>query len=196
MVHVMRKERHQNLTTSLKTLSHYLVYPMRALPLTTRLLSSIKLLPIFVTSDKGCITESSSSHHHTQSQKHHHHHRLHHPKKRTPQHAQVKLRVRNHQGETSGQVMRPILMFIWHISLDKWSRWLPKSACICWSCSMTSTRETSALNEEEGADEEEDWEEGAAGFVGATSEGSTQGCFTVSCAALLRIDFLLMAPMT
>ena len=65
MVHVMRKKVHQNLTTSLKTLSPYLVYPMRALPLTTRLLSFIKLLPLFVTSDKGCITESSSTHHHT-----------------------------------------------------------------------------------------------------------------------------------
>ena len=78
------KRVHQNLTTSLKTLSPYLVYPMLALSLTTRLLSSIKLLKLFVTSDKGWIIERSSSHHHTQSQKHHHHH-LH--QKRTPRHA-------------------------------------------------------------------------------------------------------------
>jgi len=57
-------------------------------------------------------------------------------------------------------------------------------------------KEIGALNEEEGADEEEGWEEGVAGFVGATSEASTQGRFTVSCAALLRIDSLHMAPVT
>ena len=87
MVHVMRKEYKKNITTSLKStqelLSPYLVCPMLALSIIPRLLSSTKLLSLFVTSDKGCIIGRSSSHHHTLSQKHHHHH-LHHLKKRTP----------------------------------------------------------------------------------------------------------------
>ena len=41
--------------------------PMLALPLALILLSFTKLLPFFVTNDKGCITERSSSHHHTLS---------------------------------------------------------------------------------------------------------------------------------
>ena len=47
-----------------------------------------------------------------------------------------------------------------------------------------------ALNEEEGAEEEEGRKEGA------TSEGSIWGYFVASCTALLQIDSLLMAPMT
>ena len=54
---------------------------MLALPLTKKLLSYTKVLPLFVTSDKGWITETQSSHHQSQSNKHHHHHHLHHPKK-------------------------------------------------------------------------------------------------------------------
>ena len=55
---------HQNLTTSLKAVSPYLVYPMLAFPLTQWLLLYTKLLPLFVTNDKGCITERSSTYHH------------------------------------------------------------------------------------------------------------------------------------
>ena len=108
IVHVMRKKKkkkkHQNLTTSLKTLktlSPYLVYPMLALPLTKRLLSSTKLLPLFITSDKGWITERHSSHHQSRSKKHHHHYHLHHPKK--TQLAWVKVRLQNHRGEIGGE---------------------------------------------------------------------------------------------
>ena len=68
MVHVMRKNTskpHYIPQKHSKLRSPYLVGPMLALPLTPRLLSSTKLLLLFVTSDKGCITETSSSHHHT-----------------------------------------------------------------------------------------------------------------------------------
>ena len=57
-------------------------------------------------------------------------------------------------------------------------------------------REITARDEEEGADEEEGQEERVVGSAGAASEGSTCGRFAASCAALLRIDSLLMAPMT
>ena len=103
IVHVMRKEYIKTSLPPSKKLSPYLVSPMLALSLTPRLLSSTKLLPLFVTSDKGCITERSSSHHHTQSQKHHHHHHLHHPKKKTHQHAPVKVRAQNHQDEIGNE---------------------------------------------------------------------------------------------
>ena len=56
-----------------------------------------------------------------------------------------------------------------------------------------SVRETTALDEEEGADEEGGREEGA---TRSASEGSIRGRFTASYATLLRIDSLLMAPMT
>ena len=56
-----------------------------------------------------------------------------------------------------------------------------------------SARETTTLNEEKGAEEEEGREEGAAGVA---SEGSTRGLFATSCAALLQIDSSLMAPLT
>ena len=56
-----------------------------------------------------------------------------------------------------------------------------------------SMRETSTLEEEEGADKEEGWEEGV---VGVASIVSTSGCFATSCTTLLRIDSLIMAPMT
>ena len=61
---------------------------------------------------------------------------------------------------------------------------------------MMLAKETSTLEEEGGADEEEGREEGATGFVVAAFKGSTWGRFAVSYAALLRIDSLLMAPMT
>ena len=50
--------------------------------------------------------------------------------------------------------------------------------------------DTSTLEEEEGAYVEEGRGVGAASII------STRGHFAASCAALLRIDFLLMAPMT
>ena len=66
-----------------------------ALPLTKRLLSYTKLLPFFVMSDKGCITERPSSHHHWKSQtRQHHHHLLH--QKRNPQQTRVMVKVQNH----------------------------------------------------------------------------------------------------
>ena len=58
---------------------------------------------------------------------------------------------------------------------------------------MMSARETIALDEEEGAEEEDGCKEGV---VGATSENSTRCCFVASYAALLQIDSLLMAPIT
>jgi len=58
---------------------------------------------------------------------------------------------------------------------------------------MMSARETSTLEDEEGADEEEGRMIGAAW---AASVVFTQGRFAASCVALLRIDSLLMAPMT
>ena len=61
---------------------------------------------------------------------------------------------------------------------------------------MMLVREIASLDEEEGAYEEEGREEGATGFVVAAFKGSTWGRFAVSYAALLRIDSLLMAPMT
>ena len=50
-------------------------------------------------------------------------------------------------------------------------------------------------DEEEGAEDEEGREEGATRLARAALEGSTSGRFAVSCAALRRIDSLLMAPM-
>ena len=61
---------------------------------------------------------------------------------------------------------------------------------------MMLTRETTAQDEEEGAEEEEGREKGAAGFARAASVGFTHSCFATSYAALHRIDSLLMAPMT
>ena len=55
---------------------------------------------------------------------------------------------------------------------------------------MMSVRETSALEEEEGADVKEGRR------VKATSILSTRGRFATSYAALLWIDYLLVAPMT
>ena len=55
---------------------------------------------------------------------------------------------------------------------------------------MMSTREKATLDEEERAEEEEGQKEGAA-FV-----DSTCGYFAASYTTLLRIDSLLMAPMT
>ena len=74
---------------------------MLALPLTLRLLSSTKTTPPFC--HEWCITERSSSHYHTQSQSQKHYHHLHHPKKKTPQHAPMKVRAQNHQVETGGE---------------------------------------------------------------------------------------------
>ena len=53
-----------------------------------------------------------------------------------------------------------------------------------------SARETFALKEEEGADEEKGQRVGAASIV------LTRGHFAANCVALLWIDSLLMAPMT
>ena len=64
-------------------------------PQTKRLLSYTKLLPLFVMSDKGCITERPSSHHHWKSQNHQHHHHLLH-QKRNPQQTRVMVKVQNH----------------------------------------------------------------------------------------------------
>ena len=61
---------------------------------------------------------------------------------------------------------------------------------------MISTRKTAAQDEEEGAYEERGREEGATKLVRAALEGATHGSFAVSCAALRRIDSLLIAPMT
>ena len=61
---------------------------------------------------------------------------------------------------------------------------------------MMSTRETSAQDEEEGAEEKEGQEEGVAGSIGAAFVGSTHGRFAASCTALCQINSLLMAPMT
>ena len=61
---------------------------------------------------------------------------------------------------------------------------------------MTSTRETSAQDEEEGAEEKEGREEGVAGSTGVAFVGFTHGCFAASCIALCQINSLLMAPMT
>ena len=55
---------------------------------------------------------------------------------------------------------------------------------------MLSVRETSALDEEDGVDEEE------GRGVGAASVVSTRGPYATSYTALLQIDSLLMAPMT
>ena len=68
-VHVMRNtsKLHYIPQKHSKLLSPYLVCPMLALPLALILLSFTKLLPFFVTNDKGCIIERSSSHHHTLS---------------------------------------------------------------------------------------------------------------------------------
>ena len=85
MVHVTRKEYIKAYHIPKKKNTRVLHSPyLVALPLTPKLLSSTKLLPLFFTSDKRCITERSSFHHHTPSQKHQHHH-LHHLKKKTPQ---------------------------------------------------------------------------------------------------------------
>ena len=91
--------------------------------------------------------------------------------------------------------MQPILVFIWHISSNRWSRQLPKLARMCWSYSMMSIRERVAWEEQEEAEDEEGKEEGATGSAGAVLEGSTHS-FVASYAALCRIDPLLMAPMT
>ena len=61
---------------------------------------------------------------------------------------------------------------------------------------MMSAKETATLDEEEGAEEEKDQEEGAAGLAEAASVGSTCSRFAVSYAALLQVDSLLMAPVT
>ena len=53
-----------------------------------------------------------------------------------------------------------------------------------------------ARDEEEGVEDEECQEEGAAGSIGATLEGFTRSHFVASCVALRQIDSLLMAPMT
>ena len=58
---------------------------------------------------------------------------------------------------------------------------------------MMSTKETSALEEEEGENVEEGRDVGA---TGAASLVSTCGRFTASYATLLWIDSLLMEPMT
>ena len=50
---------------------------------------------------------------------------------------------------------------------------------------MMLARETASLDEEEGVDEEEGREDGATGFAGAASEGSTRGRFVASYVALL-----------
>ena len=59
---------------------------------------------------------------------------------------------------------------------------------------MMSARETTTRGEEEGAKEEKGREEWAVGLAGAAFEGSTHDRFATSCAALHRIDSLLMAP--
>ena len=62
-----KKEKiHVNLITSLKNYKHspYQNCLILTFPLSTRLLSNPKLLPLFVMNDKGKITERSSSHHH------------------------------------------------------------------------------------------------------------------------------------
>ena len=56
-----------------------------------------------------------------------------------------------------------------------------------------SARETLAQEEEEGADEEEGQEVGAARVA---FDVTKWGHFAANCAALLQIDSLLMAPMT
>ena len=61
---------------------------------------------------------------------------------------------------------------------------------------MMSARETTTRDKEEGAEVEEGQEKRATGFAGAASVGSTCSRFVASCAALQRIDSLLMAPMT
>ena len=61
---------------------------------------------------------------------------------------------------------------------------------------MMSTRETATRDKEEGAEVEEGREKRATGFAGAASVGSARSRFVASCAALQRIDSLLMAPMT
>ena len=60
---------------------------------------------------------------------------------------------------------------------------------------MISAREIVTRDEEEGAEDEKGREEGATRLAKAALEGSTSSRFAVSCAALRRIDSLLMAPM-
>ena len=63
------KKIHVNLTTSLKIYIHspYKKCPILTLPLSTKLPSNPKLLLLFVTKDKGYVTERSSSRHHWKS---------------------------------------------------------------------------------------------------------------------------------
>ena len=53
------------------------------------------------------------------------------------------------------RAMQPIVVFIWHISSEIWSRRLPIWAHMCWSWSKMVAKDASTPKEEGGTDEEE-----------------------------------------